>query len=60
MSVWSVVYLQARVESLEKQVKLLMKERNESLEKTIANKIRKEKQDEYLDKLAAELNDPNV
>lgn len=60
MSVWSVVYLQARVESLEKQVKLLMKERNESLEKAIANKIRKEKQDEYLDKLAAELNDPNA
>jgi len=59
MSIWSVVYLQARVESLEKQVKLLMKERNESLEKTIANKTRKEKQDEYFDKLAAELNDPN-
>lgn len=59
MSVWSVVYLQARVESLEKQVKLLMKERNESLEKAIANKIRKEKQDVYLDELAAELNDPN-
>lgn len=60
MSVWSVVYLQARVESLEKQVKLLMKERNESLEKTIANKIRKEKQDEYFDKLASEFNDPNA
>lgn len=60
MSVWSVIYLQARVESLEKQVKLLMKERNESLEKTLAKKIRKEKQDEYFDKLAAELNDPNA
>lgn len=54
------VVLRARLDSLERQVKLLMEERNDALERLIKARLRREQAERFLDRLDGEFSNPNL